>query len=180
MTILETTRLRLRTWLPEDVEAYYQFNQNPQVREFLPFPVTHERAAQFAADMNERFEKLHYTFWAVEEKVSGAFIGFVGLQAILETMPFAPGAEIGWRLAHPYWGKGYATEAVAAVRDYAFNVLRINEIFSFTVPADVRSQRVMEKIGMQRVIGGDFAHPCLPADHPLSMHVLYKIKRPIN
>jgi len=180
MTILETERLRLRTWLPEDVEAYYELNQDPHVREFLPFPVTRERAAQFAADMNERFEKERYTLWAVEEKASGAFIGYVGLSLLLETFPFAPGIEIGWRLAYPYWGKGYATEAAIAVRDYAFDILGVDEIFSFTAPANARSQRVMEKIGLQRVIGGDFAHPRLPADHPLSMHVLYKIKRSGN
>ena len=177
MVIIETERLYLRTWRPSDAEAYYQLNQNSCVSEFLAFPVAREYAAQFVIDMNVRFEKFQYTFWAVEEKISEQLVGFVGLQALMDALPFAPGVEIGWRLAYPFWGKGYATEAAIAVVEYAFTALGINEIVSYTVPANVRSQRVMEKIGMQRVEGGDFAHPRLPVDHPLSLHVLYKLSK---
>ncbi len=74
-----------------------------------------------------------------------------------------------------FWGKGYATEAAQAVVQYGFTVLHIPEIVAFTVPANTQSLRVMEKLGMHRDTHGDFAHPKLPIDHPLSHHVLYKI-----
>lgn len=62
--------------------------------------------------------------------------------------------------------------------EYGFNKCGLKEIVSFTVPANIRSIRVMEKIGIQRDLNGDFAHPKLAPDHQLSKHILYRIKRP--
>lgn len=89
--------------------------------------------------------------------------------------PFTPCVEIGWRLRSQYWGKGYATEGAKAVLKYGFETVGLNEIVSITVPQNIRSIRVMERIGMTRDLNGDFAHPLLPKDHRLSKHVLYKI-----
>lgn len=90
-------------------------------------------------------------------------------------VPFSPAVEIGWRLGSEYWGKGLATEGAKAVLNYGFKKCGLKEIVSFTVPANVRSIRVMEKIGMKRDLAGDFHHPKLPKDHPLSLHVLYRV-----
>ena len=176
MNVIETDRLILRTWRAEDAEAFYQLNQDPHVQEYLPFPWSRERATQFVADMNERFAQHRYTSWAVEEKASGEFIGFVGFQAVIAPFPCAPAIEIGWRLAYPYWGRGYATEAAKACLEYGSTVLGLREIVSFTTVPNMRSRRVMEKIGMQQVVGGDFMHPRLAPEHPLALHVLYKIE----
>ena len=105
--------------------------------------------------------------------------GFVGLARPRFEAHFTPCVEIGWRLASAYWGKGYATEAARAVLAYAFTILKLDEVVSFTVPENVRSQSVMCKIGMARDESGDFLHPALAGlkDHRLALHVLYRIKR---
>lgn len=85
--------------------------------------------------------------------------------------------EVGWRLAADAWGHGYATEAAEAALRYGFEVIGLEEIVSFTVPANARSRAVMERIGMSRDPGDDFDHPRLPEGHPLRRHVLYRLSR---
>jgi RimJ/RimL family protein N-acetyltransferase len=178
MKVIETERLILRTWEQEDVDDYYRINQDPKVIEFLLGPLTIQEVKDFMAAMNEQFAKLNFTLFAVEAKLSGNLIGFIGLNPPNWQSHFSPCVEIGWRLGSQYWHQGYATEGAKAVLDYGFNRCHLTEIVSFTVPANIRSIRVMEKIGMQRDVDGDFAHPKLASDHKLSKHVLYKIKRP--
>jgi RimJ/RimL family protein N-acetyltransferase len=104
-------------------------------------------------------------------------IGFVGLR----TMDFAvppdvqPAVEIGWRLSRAHWGKGLATEGARGAIQYAFSTLKLREVVAVTVPANLRSRRVMEKIGMKHQAERDFDHPRLSAGHPLRRHVLYAI-----
>ena len=90
---------------------------------------------------------------------------------------FTPCVEIGWRLGTEHWGHGYATEGARAVLGFGFEVLGLEEIVSFTVPHNVRSRRVMERIGMTHNAADEFAHPLLPDGHPLRRHVLYRIAR---
>ena len=177
MNIIETERLILRTWKKEDEDEYYRINQDPKVLEFLRGPLTMQQVKDFINFVNQQFEKIGYTLWAAEEKSSGKLMGFIGLDPLKWEAPFGPCVEIGWRLGSEFWGKGYATEGAKAALDYGFNKCGLNEIVSFTVPANIRSLRIMEKIGMHRDLKGDFAHPKLPADHPLSRHVLYRLKK---
>jgi RimJ/RimL family protein N-acetyltransferase len=86
-----------------------------------------------------------------------------------------PAVEIGWRLAFDAWGRGFATEGARAVAENAIRSLGIEDLVSFTVPANLRSRRVMEKIGMTRDEDGDFDHPKIPEGHPLRRHVLYRL-----
>lgn len=174
--MIETERLILRTWRDEDVEPYYLINQDPRVLEFLLGPPSMSEVKEFIRAMNDQLSGEAYTLWAVEEKETGLMIGFTGLHKIAPSLPFAPAVEIGWRLGSQYWGQGYATEAARAVIDYGFEKIGLDEIVSFTARGNVRSMRVMEKIGMRRDFKGDFAHSKLPKDHPLSQHVLYRMK----
>jgi RimJ/RimL family protein N-acetyltransferase len=175
MKIIETERLILRTWKDEDAEAYYQINQDLNVIEFLRGPMTMTEVKKFIGAANQCFSDNQYTLWALEEKATHTFIGFVGLWAPQWESHFTPCVEIGWRLGSQYWGKGYAVEAAKAVLNYGFNIIGLDEIVSFTASKNIRSIRVMEKIGMTRDYEGDFLYPTLPADHPLSQHVLYRI-----
>ena len=175
MNIIHTQRLILRTWQDQDAEAYYCINQDPQVIEFLRGPMTMSEVNDFLAYANQQFAEKNYTLWAAEEKSTGNLIGFIGLNYLTWSIFSNPKIEIGWRLGAAHWGKGYATEGAKAVLKYGFRQCGLNEIIAFTVPANIRSRRVMEKIGMQRDLNGDFAHPKLPIDHPLSKHILYKI-----
>jgi RimJ/RimL family protein N-acetyltransferase len=176
-TIIETDRLTLRTWKKEDAEAYYQINQDPKVLECLGGPLSMEEVHNFIQRVNSQMDVRGYTLWAVEEKETGALMGFIGLDYKDWESHFTPAVEIGWRLGSQYWGKGYATEGAKASLAYGFKHCGLKEIVSLTVPANLRSIRVMEKIGLRRDMQGDFAHPGLPADHRLSQHVLYRLKR---
>lgn len=176
MKVIETERLILRTWEDDDAEPYYRINQDPKVLEFLPGPMTINQAKVFIFEMNQRFTEYNYTLWAAEEKATASLMGFIGLQVPRWQAHFSPCVEVGWRLGSEYWGKGYAPEGARAALDYGFNTLNFSEIVSFTVPANHRSIRVMEKIGMQRDFEGDFEHPNFIPDHPLCKHVLYRVK----
>jgi RimJ/RimL family protein N-acetyltransferase len=175
MPVIETERLLLRTWKKEDAAEYYRINQDPQVIEFLRASLTMQEVNDFIASMNQQFDKLGYTLFAAEEK-NGNLIGFIGLNLPLWEAHFTPCVEIGWRLGSQYWNKGYATEGAKAVLDYGFNKCGLTEIVSFTLPVNVRSIRVMEKIGMRHDINGDFLHPKLSPDHKHAKHILYRIQ----
>lgn len=111
----------------------------------------------------------------MEVKADGGFIGYTGLHHAVFDTDFCPCLEIGWRLRAEAWGKGYATEGAQACLDYAFDTLHLPEIYSFTSLPNKRSERVMQKIGMQKV--KEFDHPLVPCGHPLLRHVLYRIQK---
>jgi RimJ/RimL family protein N-acetyltransferase len=177
MKVIETERLILRTWDNNDINDYYSLNQDPKVVEFLLKMSSIEQAKKFIENMNHQFHTYGYTVFALEEKKSGELIGFTGLNSPKWSAKFTPCVEIAWRLGSKFWGNGYATEAAKAVLDYGFKECALEEILAWTVPANLRSIRVMEKIGMEHDINGDFNHPDLPEGHELLKHVLYRIKR---
>ena len=166
--MIATERLLLRQWRDEDLEPFAALNADPVVMEHFPATMAREASDAFADHNRERIAERGWGLWAVE--ADGAFIGFVGLNE----PDFMPGVEIGWRLARGAWGKGYATEAARAAAAYAFEELRLPEIVSFTATTNLRSQRVMERIGMTRDPSGDFDHPRV-ADPWLRRHVLYRL-----
>jgi len=104
-------------------------------------------------------------------------IGFIGLNVPSFNAAFTPCVEVGCRLAADYWNQGLATEGARAIVGYGVDVLGLEELVSFTVPANVKSRRVMEKLGMTHELSDDFDHPRLPAEHPLRRHVLYRLPR---
>ncbi|RUR08875.1 GNAT family N-acetyltransferase [Legionella sp. km772] len=176
MKQINTERLLLRTWNEKDVLPFYEMGQDPRVMEYFPSLWTMEMVKDFINRMVVQLLEKNYTLWALEEKKSQQFIGFVGLNTPTWETPFTPNIEIGWRLAFNYWGKGYASEAAKAVLGYAFASLALSEITAFTVANNWRSRKVMERIGMRRDQKGDFLHPKLEPNHPMALHVLYRIK----
>lgn len=171
---METERLILRQWQPSDFEPFAQLNQDRDVMEHFPSLPTTEETQSHIKRFIGHFEKHGYGLWAVELKENNQFIGFIGLQNVPFDAPFAPAVEIGWRLAKPFWGKGYALEGAKACIDYAFNTLNLNKIVSFTAIPNKRSIKLMERLGMS--FQSTFTHPALPADHPLALHVLYSLE----
>jgi RimJ/RimL family protein N-acetyltransferase len=153
-------------------------NADPRVMEHFPALMTAAESDAAVARIEAHFEKHGFGLWAVEIVGEAPFAGFVGLSIPRFEAAFTPCVEIGWRLAAEYWGRGLATEGARAVLDFGFQQLQLNEIVSYTVPANLRSRRVMEKIGMTHDAAGDFDHPLLPAGHALSRHVLYRLARP--
>jgi RimJ/RimL family protein N-acetyltransferase len=183
-TVLETQRLILRHWQPTDWPAFAAMNADLQVMEWFPAPLSSGESDALAQRILDHFQAHGFGLYAVEHKASAiagstspSFIGFIGLLQVKFTAHFTPAVEIGWRLAASHWGQGLATEGARAVLAYAFEVLQFPAIVSFTVPMNGRSQRVMEKIGLRQVEGGEFDHPKLPAGHPLERHALYRLTR---
>jgi RimJ/RimL family protein N-acetyltransferase len=142
-------------------------------------PTLLDRAASDAivARMRDRLDRHGLAPWAVEVPGVAEFIGFVGLSVPRFAAAFTPCVEVGWRLARPYWGCGYATEAAHAALAIGFGPRRLDAIVSLTVPHNVRSRAVMERLGMTRDAADDFDHPSLPEGHPLRPHVLYRLSR---
>ncbi len=173
--LIVTERLRLREWRDTDVGAFAAINADPAVMEFFPEPYTEERTRRFVELIRKRWRELGYSLWAVERKDTARFIGYVGLWPATFPAPFTPAVEVGWRLAADQWGHGYATEGARAALDYGFNTIGLDEIVSFTSTINVRSWRVMERLGMRR--DADFEHPSVPEGHPTRAHVLYRIRR---
>jgi len=178
MTMIETERLRLRLWQPDDVAPFVRLNADPVVTEFLPGPVSPEQAGAMFAGQNALYERHGTCYFAATLRETAELVGFVGVKYLDIDLPFAPCFDIGWRLGSQCWGRGLATEGALAALRHGFDVLGLEEIVSFTVPANHRSRRVMERIGMVRDVDGDFDHPALPVEHRLARHVLYRIRRP--
>ena len=173
---VETARLLLRRWREPDLAPFARLNADPAVMEFLPRLLTCEESDAFAARIEAHFEAHGFGLWAAELHATAEFIGFIGLAIPRFEAAFTPCVEIGWRLAQAHWGHGLATEAARAVARYGFENLKLPELVSFTVPANTRSRRVMEKLGMTHDPQDDFDHPLLPAGHPLRRHVLYRLR----
>jgi len=171
-----TSRLVLRQWRESDRDPFATLNADPLVMEHFPVLLTHDQSDTMMDRCIVHLECDGYGLWAVEVRTSGEFIGFVGLAVPTWEAAFTPCTEIGWRLARSAWGYGYATEAANAALAMAFGVIGLDEVVSFTTTRNLRSQRVMQRIGMTRDPSEDFDHP-LVADGPLRRHVLYRISR---
>jgi RimJ/RimL family protein N-acetyltransferase len=172
-----TPRLRLRPWRDADLAPFAAMNGDSRVMEH--FPTTLDRAASDAAAkrLRHHFDQHGFGKWVVETRDGADFVGVVGLAWLTFAAPFTPAVEVGWRLAHAHWGKGYATEASRASLDHGFLELRLDRIVSCTVPANERSWRVMERMGMTRSLADDFDHPLIETGSPLRRHVTYVVSR---
>jgi RimJ/RimL family protein N-acetyltransferase len=175
---IETPRLILRDWRDADIEPWVAMNADPRVTEFLGRTYARELSEASAVAMRLALEENGYGWWAVEIRCGVPFAGVIALQKVPFSASFTPANEIGWRLSFESWGRGYATEGSKAALDFAFDKLGWNEIVAFTASTNLRSQRVMQRLGMTRDPADDFDHPKLEPGHPLRRHVLYRIKSP--
>lgn len=176
-TVLPNTpRLNLRQWRDADREPFAAMNSDPEVMKY--FPSLQDRSTSDANidTWQSQLASEGWSNWAVEERESLQFVGFVGLTIPRRTLPFSPCVEIGWRLGRRHWGKGFATEAARAVLQVAFTQLALAEVVSFTALGNLRSRAVMERIGLVNT-NREFDHPGVPEGHPLRPHCLYRLDR---
>lgn len=172
---LTTDRLLLRRWRDSDREPFARMNADVRVMEFFAARLSPAESDTMVERLEAHFDEHGFGLFAAEFREDASFIGFVGMAVPEFAAPF--GVELGWRLATKYWGHGLATEGARAVVQDAFRTFGIDEIVATTVPANTRSRRVMEKLGMTRNPTDDFEHPNLPQGHPLRPHVLYRLRR---
>ncbi len=176
---LRTERLYLRRWRATDRPPFAALNADPRVMEHFPAPLSPEESEALILRIESHFEQHGFGVWAMEITGTVPFAGFIGISIPRFEAHFTPRVEIGWRLASAHWGCGYATEGARAVLAFGFEQLGLAEVVSFTVPRNLRSRRVMERLGMTRNPADDFEHPALPEGHPLRRHVLYRLVRPV-
>jgi RimJ/RimL family protein N-acetyltransferase len=172
---LRTERLLMRRWRESDLEPFAIMNADPVAMEHFPNTLTRAESDGFAEWIERQLDRDGYGLWAVEIPGEAPFVGFVGICPAGAELPFAPATEVGWRLAREHWGRGIATEAARAALAFGFQELALEEIVAITATSNVRSQRVMERLGMRRDAAGDFEHPKVPAGHPLAAHLLYRL-----
>ncbi|SEA91180.1 GNAT family N-acetyltransferase [Variovorax sp. YR216] len=171
----ETERLRARRWRDGDREPFAALNADPRVMAFFPAPLSRAESDALVDRIEAGFDERGWDLWAMEERASGAFIGFVGLSVPRPDLPCSPCVEVGWRLARAFWGRGYATEAARGALRVGFERLALPEIVSFTAARNLPSEAVMKRLGM--AADGTFEHPRIAVGHPLRLHTLYRLTR---
>jgi RimJ/RimL family protein N-acetyltransferase len=144
MVLLETERLFLRQWVPDDWKRFRPLGTDPRVLEYLNTePWSDERIQNFIYRGIKVAQDRGWILWPVIHREDAALIGFCGFSD-----GFPPDVEIGWRLLPEYWGRGLATEAARAVMQYGFDTFHFDRVISVAHPDNRRSLRVMEKLGM--------------------------------
>lgn len=180
--IIETERLILRPFEPEDLDPCAEMNADPHTMRYFERPLRPEETAAAIVRYQAGLVDHKFGFIVAELEETGDFVGIIGLGAIGDetraAIPGHPPVEIGWRLRSQYWGQGLAPEGAAACLQYAWEKLDMDEVVAITFKGNAPSRRVMEKIGMTYDPQGDFIHPALTRGHPLSEHVLYRSFNP--
>lgn len=172
--MIETERLLLRKWREGDGALLHLYCNTPNVMRWLGGVKTPE-FMQEVADRLASWQQLHgHTFWVVERKADGAFLGFCGLKVANDAgSPVEGEIEAGWRFREDAWGQGYAKEAAIVSLDFAFLALGANRVVALTVPGNMPSWGLMERLGMVRHPELDYVGP----DWAEGAVIVYLIKR---
>jgi [ribosomal protein S5]-alanine N-acetyltransferase len=144
--ILETNRLLLRTFTPEDAQLIYELNLDPEITRYTGDPVKDINLAKEVLEqvILPQYALYNHGRWAVYIKDNMEFIGWCGLK----TRPERNEIDLGYRFLKTAWGKGYATEAAFACIKYGFEKLNLQRIIGRAMPDNIGSLRVLEKCGM--------------------------------
>jgi RimJ/RimL family protein N-acetyltransferase len=176
--MIETERLRMRHWRSRDTAPLFSMCSDPRVMRFLGPHLRMTEVVQLIERQIALQKALGHCFWALELAESGEFIGWCGLVRGPFATPISNKLEIGWRLAHRHWRNGYATEAARAVLDWAWANTGDPAVWAITARDNVKSSRVMTRIGMRRRSELEFDHPALVEGDPLRRHITAVIDRP--
>ncbi|PXF20885.1 MAG: GNAT family N-acetyltransferase, partial [Methanobacteriota archaeon] len=158
---MTTERLLLRRWCEDDHEPFAEMMADAEFNRYMPGPFDRSESDAMIEQFEGNFEIDGFGMWALELPGKTPFIGCIGLTVPRTALPFCPCVEIGWRIAPRFLNHGYATEGALAALRFGFEQAELDEIVSFTVPDNLASRRVMEKIRMRRDSEGDFEHPAL-------------------
>ena len=172
-----TERLILRPFEDGDLPAYSALNADPLVMQHYPNTYSTAQSAASIERCRASWDNNGFAFSAVLDRDTGSFLGLSGLSLFAADVPFAPAVEIGWRMVPSSWGKGLASEAARAWLAFGFKSKGLDEILAFTAHPNMPSQKVMQRIGMQRHSAYDFDMPSLPVGHVLRPHLVYRMTR---
>ena len=174
--LIKTERLGLRNWVASDRVPFIAMGQNPEVMRYFPELLTKADSIALINDLKKHYEKYGYTYFAMDELITGEFVGFAGLKYQTFESDFTPSVDIGWRLKRSAWGKGFATEAAKACLDAAFKRFGLNEVYSYCPDLNKASEAIMKKIGM--VFVGTLQHPKVAKDSRFKHCVAYRSRKP--
>jgi len=168
---IETERLILRPFREGDLDAYTAMLQSPEVRRslYLPDDIGREQAFQQMAWQLGQWQLRGTGQWALEERASGAFVGRAG--SFRPERDDWPGIELGWCLDPRHFGKGYATEAGAAAREYVFAHHDVGEIYSCILHENTASQAVAKRLGFTEWEDRTFK------SFPTKPHMIWRLTR---
>jgi RimJ/RimL family protein N-acetyltransferase len=156
--VIRTDRLTLRNWRESDRDAFATLNAAPAVTQDLGGPLDRIASDTKFDRYVAAFERHGYCRWALED-LSGQFLGYTGVMPSRPGHPLGSHADIGWRLVHTAWGRGYATEAAKASLRDAFERARLKEVLAYTSADNVRSLAVIQRLKMQRAASLDYSEP---------------------
>lgn len=168
-------RLGFRNFMDSDLIPFHKMNSDPEVMKYFPSVLVKEQTRSLMDRINDHITEHGFGFFAIDLLSEKNFIGFIGLKRTNFIADFTPCVEIGWRLDKNYWNQGLATEGASKCLDFAFNESDLNDIYSFTALVNFPSERIMQKIGMNKI--SEFNHPLLENSHPLNPHCLYHLTK---
>jgi RimJ/RimL family protein N-acetyltransferase len=144
--ILETARLILREFSPEDADALMKVVSDPETMRYYPAPLTRLQVDEWIKRNGQRYQTDGVGLWAMVLKSTGEMIGDCGIirQHVEEEFLY----EVGYHLRRDHWGQGLATEAAVACRDWAFANLNVDRVISLIRPENLPSIKVAERNGM--------------------------------
>lgn len=169
--LFTSDRLGFRDWLPEDIPEMTAINADAEVMQYFPSIQDEQQTISFIKRMKNQIQERGYGYYAVDRLDKDAFIGFIGLSWQTYQADFTPCVDIGWRLKRDEWNHGFGTEGARRCLAIAFNELNIETVYAVAPKVNIKSERIMHAIGMQKV--GEFDHPLLEMDSELKRCVLY-------
>lgn len=147
---LQTKRLRLRRYRKDDFDNAYRLTSDPRVMRYYPATYDRDRVGRMIDNVLRSYDEIGYSVLVVERLADGAYLGQIGLLH-WDDVDAREDVEVAYMLAAEAWGKGYATEAARACRDWAFEHLGVDRVVSFIAIANEPSMRVAERNGMTRL-----------------------------
>ena len=145
--VVETARLVLRGFGPEDFGEFCAMRADPEVMHYIGTegPQTRDQSEGWLDRNARRWRDEGFGMWAVTERAGGELLGWCGLSRLEDTQE----VELGYGLARRAWGRGFATESARASLRYGFERAGLARIVAVAVPENTASRRVMEKLGMK-------------------------------
>ncbi|MBR5536695.1 MAG: GNAT family N-acetyltransferase [Clostridia bacterium] len=165
--MIETQRLRLREYRPEDFDALLEILSDEETMRHYPKPYDAQGTSRWIRWNLDNYRQYGFGLWAIELKETGAFIGDCGLT--MQNIDGQQLPEIGYHIHKSHWRKGYAGEAARAVRDWAFENTAFDCLYSYMNATNEASYATARAAGMERVKEYE-----LPGD---GLHYVYAITR---
>lgn len=147
MNILQSARLVLREFTPQDADALALVLSDPETMRYYPAPYDRTGVEQWIERNRQRYEDHGVGLWAMELRKTQEVIGDCGI--ILQRVEGEGLYEVGYHLRRDFWGQGLATEAAIACRDWGFATLAVDRLISLIRPENLPSCRVAERNGMK-------------------------------